>query len=73
MSVVVWTAEYAHDATFLAFWLGGAAEAVGDAASGGGGAAGACTGVAKVTGACVLGFVGWFALFAMSWLYRGAD
>lgn len=55
----VWTANnYAAFLAVIAFWLAGATEAVGDAASGGGGAAGAGKGLAKVTGAWLLGLVG---------------
>ena len=60
----VWMADSPEDTflPFLIFWLAGAAEAVGDAVSGGGGAAGACKGLAKVTVAALLGGVGFFAL-----------
>ena len=51
---------------FPAFWLAGAAEAIGDAVSGGGGAAGACKGLAKVTVTWLLGVVGFVVLLIMS-------
>ena len=63
---IVWSEGAALFLPFLIFWVGGAAEAVGDAVSGGGGAAGACKGLAKVTAAALLGVVGVVALFLMS-------
>jgi hypothetical protein len=51
---------------FPAFWLAGAAEAVGDAVSGGDGVAGAFKGLAKVTGSVMLGFAGFLVLGFMA-------
>jgi hypothetical protein len=70
--VGVWTANisrenFAVPLAFLAFGLAGAAEAVGDAVSSGGGAASACKGVVKVAGALLLGLVGWGGLEIVSW------
>ena len=60
---------------FVVFWLAGAVEAIANcrirrnAASGGGGAAGACISIAKATGAFMLGLV----VFAIGQLYHGRD
>ena len=48
---------------FLAFWLGGVAEAV---AASGAGAAEKCKGVSKVTGAAGLGLVGFFSMLMVA-------
>jgi hypothetical protein len=59
---IVWSANFfvAVLVTFLAFWLGGVAEAV---ATQGAGAAEKVKGVGKATGAAVLGLFGFGALF----------
>lgn len=50
----------------LCFWVGGVMEAVMDAAATGAGATGACKGVARATGAFLLGMVAYAGLFNAS-------
>ena len=65
---IVWTADIfaAFILAFPIFWLAGAVEAVGDAVSGGGGAASACKGLGKVTVAALLGGFWFYALLGMA-------
>jgi len=69
-NLFIWKpAQMAMGLAFGAFWLAGAVGAISDARSSGGGVAGACTGVAKVTGAFCLGWILMIVLIlaSMNW------